>query len=249
MTKILFLFFLLLNAGYFYTQFVDADEPASSTILKQPVLPSGIDKLVLLRERDQGERGVRLRPGGGQDKSSARKNVSPSSIKSAAKSAEISMKSSGVACLTLGPFVRADVVKRNATALVALGVDVRHREVSRRTPRGYWVYLPASKSYQAAKRKVRELEKKGVKDLFIMGKGSHRNAISLGLFTRKNAANSRFQRVKKLGLKAVLEPQYRVNTQTWLDVTLPGDKPAIMASITKMASSLQGAGLSQRKCQ
>ena len=49
--KALFLFFLLLNAAYFYYQSEVQDDAAAPTILKQPVLPSGVDSLVLLRER------------------------------------------------------------------------------------------------------------------------------------------------------------------------------------------------------
>jgi len=257
MTKILFLFFLLLNVAYFYTQFGDTGEPVSSTILKQPVLPRGVDTLILLRERGLGG-GVKSFLEKEPDNSFAQKNAKSSPAISAVKPTETLMKTSGLQrknssrepiCFALGPFVRADVANRSSTMIVALGVDVKHRQVSRRTPRGYWVYLPASKSYQAAKRKVGELQKKGLKDLFIMGKGSHRNAISLGLFTRKSAANSRFQQIKKLGLKAMLETQYRVGKQTWLDMTVPGGRPAIVTSITKIAGDLQQAGLSQRKCQ
>jgi len=239
MTKIFSLFFLLLNAVYFYIQFNGTDEPTSSTILKQPPLPQGVEKLILLRERGLG---------GG----AAPALENPSS-KPAIKRIDTPLKTLGsqheLACFTLGPFIRADIAKRSSGTLTALGVDVKHREISQRTPRGYWVYLPASKSYQAANRKVKELQKKGLKDLYIMGKGNHQNAISLGLFTRESAANSRLQQVKKLGLKAVLETQYRVNKQTWLDLAVPGGQVAAVASITKMAEGLQRAELVQGKCQ
>ncbi len=239
MIKILFLFFLLLNAVYFYTQFDDTDEPASSTILKQPPLPEGVEKLILLRERGLGEGNVLF--------------AAPPSDKPSIKPIDTSAKKTGTqrepACLTLGPFSNADIAKRSARTLAALGVDVKQREISQRTPRGYWVYLPSSKSYQAAKRKVTELQKKGVKDLYIMGKGRYENAISLGLFTREGAADSRFQQVKKLGLKAVLEPQYRDNKQTWLDLMVPAGQTSMVVSITEMADDLQQVELSQRKCQ
>ncbi len=239
MLKILFLFFLLLNAVYFYTQFDDTAEPVSSSVLKPPPLPQGVDTLVLLRERGLGGENAPL-PGS----SAGQPSVTP--IDMSAKPLGLQGESS---CFTLGPFTRADVVRRSAETLAALGVDVKHREISKRTPRGYWVYLPSSKSYQAAKRKVTELQKKGLKDLYIMGKGGHQNAISLGLFTRESAANSRFQQVKKLGLKAVLEIQYRTNKQTWLDLTVPGGQAVTVANITKMVSGLQRAKLGQSECQ
>ncbi len=243
MIKFFFLFFLLLNAAYFYTQFGGIDEPISSNILKQPTLPPSVNKLTLLRERGLGE-GSPLRSGTIRDKPP----VKPAST--VAKIPQQHLKSSrDPICLTLGPFVRADIAKRNSGALVALGVEAKHREISQRIPRGHWVYLPASKSYQAAKRKVTELQKKGLNDLFIMGKGSHKNAISLGLFTQESAAKNRFQQVTKLGLKAVLETQYRITAQTWLDIVVPAGQTAIVESITKMADGLPQAELNQRKCQ
>ncbi len=239
MIKILFLFFLLLNAVYFYTQFDDTTELASSTVLKQPPLPQGVDKLVLLRERGLGG-GNPVLPSSSPDKPSAKpinRLATPSGLQHEPS------------CFTLGPFVSADIAKRSSRTLAALGVDVEYREISQRTPRGYWVYLPSSKSYQAAKRKANELQKKGLKDLYIMGKGGHENAISLGLFTRESAANSRFQQVKKLGLKAVLETQYRVNRQSWLDLKVSDGEVATVANITEMTDRLQRAELGQNECQ
>ncbi len=238
MIKILFLFFLLLNAVYFYTQFDNTAEQASSTILQQPPLPQGVDTLILLREHGLG---------GGNASLSA-----PSSDKPSVKPMNILANSPGLqhasSCFTLGPFSRAEIAKRSSRTLAALGVDVKYREISQRTPRGYWVYLPPSKSYRAAKRKVTELQKKGLKDLYVMGKGSHENAISLGLFTRESAANSRFQQVKKLGLTAVQETQHRANQQIWLDLTVPSGQTATLADITKMADSLQEVKLGESQC-
>ncbi|MCF6338596.1 MAG: SPOR domain-containing protein [Gammaproteobacteria bacterium] len=239
MLKILFLFFLLLNAVYFYTQFEGTAELTSSTVLKQPALPQGVNKLVMLRERGLGGENAPFQE-------SPADKLSAKPIDMLAKPLELQDEPS---CFTLGPFTRADVAKRNAGTLAALGADVKHREISQRTPRGYWVYLPSSKSYQAAKRKATELQKKGLNDLYIMGKGSHQNAISLGLFTRESAANSRFQQVKKLGLKAVLETQYRTSKQIWLDLTVPGSQAATVANITEMVGSLQRAKLGRSECQ
>jgi len=245
MIKVIFLFFLLLNAAYFYMQFDGTGEPATSTVLQQPPLPQGVDKLILLRERGLGgENALQKTAGRPQAKPIDTKLPPPEA--SQEKSPRASHEP---ACFTLGPFVKANVVKRSSKAIAALGVDVEQRKVSQRTPRGYWVYLPASKSYQAAKRKVTELQKKGLKDVYIMGKGSHKNAISLGLFTRENAARNRFQQVKKLGLKAVLETQYRVTEQTWLDIMVPGGQGGAIVTITEMADGLRGGELDQRQCQ
>ena len=277
--KALFLFFLLLNAAYFYYQSEVQDDAAAPTILKQPVLPSGVDSLVLLRERGLG---IVAEPAqtdvkqGTTATAAARDNplesasvvtakqesaggdhitkieVRPAVIASkrdVGKSPVEPEKSVEPACFTLGPFDRGNAASRAAETISALGVSVVHREESQRTPKGYWVYLPAAKSYLAAKRMVAELQKKGLSDLYIMGKGSRENAISLGLFNNKITAEERFQQVSKMGLNAVFETQYRESKQVWLDMTVAGNQTATVATLTEMAEGFPNASLTQRRCQ
>jgi len=254
MMRIFFLFFLLINAAYFFMHFGDAGNSASSNILQQPPLPQGVDKLVLLRERGLGvknvPRPIKKSPLPTPQKphdAPPLKTAVVETVKSAQKVAP--KKSHPPACFTLGPFTKASAVSRSTKALKAWGVAIDSREVSKRTPKNYWVYLPASKSYRAAKRKVRALQKKGLADLFIMGNGSHKNAISLGLFKQEATADERLMQVKKLGLNAVLETQYRLSKQTWLDLTVTDAKAATVAAITEIADSQQQTNLTQRKCQ
>lgn len=264
--KVLFLFFLLVNVAYFYSQMSDADETSSSVILKQPPLPKGAEQLILLRERGLGVT-TTASAAGKTRQSVSKKPASKPPLKPAATPAkkavpvakvakapeprreEKPQKTREPACFTLGPFVKDKGADRSTEAIGALGIEVERRVVSQRIPKGYWVYLPPSKSYKAAKRKVVELQKKGLTDLFIMGKGSHANAISLGLFKSSTTAEDRFERVKKMGLKAVLETQYRVSKQFWLDMTVPGGKTDTVATLSEMAEDLPQAELSQRKCQ
>jgi hypothetical protein len=278
--KALFLFFLLLNAAYFYYQNEVQDDAAAPTILKQPVLPTGVDSLVLLRERGlgivaeptqaavnpeatQSAAAASVKPTVATRKASAKpetvgadhvanveaRSAVISSKPAKSKSPVAPEKSAEAACFTLGPFAQANAASRAADAISALGVSVTRRQESRRTPKGYWVYLPAAKSYLAAKRMVAELQKKGLTDLYIMGKGSRENAISLGLFNNKTTAEERFQQVNKLGLKAVFETQYRVSKQAWLDMSVAGNQTATVATLTEMAEGIPNASLTQRKCQ
>lgn len=254
MIKFLFLFFLLLNGVYFYTQMGDSDGASSTAILKQPPLPQGVDKLVLLRERGLGVKNVplpaKLPPVPPPQKltpvPSAKRAEKPSPVKKAQSKTQ---KPREPACFTLGPFDELTTARRSAEALRTWGVSVAPRKESQRSPKGYWVYLPPSKTYPSAKRKVKLLQEKGLKDLFIMGKGSHKNAISLGLFKQKSTADERFQQVKAMGLKAVFETQYRVSNQTWLDMTVTDGKTATIAAITEIADAQPQTELSQRKCQ
>ncbi len=233
-------------------------------ILKQLTLPPGVDSLVLLRERGLG---VGVRTSATREKALPN-NSQLAELETAVEEPKVTViaqepeefdkkpedkeqwqKSTASVCFTLGPFAQSDVANRAADKISGLGLRVEHRQESQRTPKGYWVYLPPSKSYQAAKRKVSEMQKRGVNDLFIMGKGTRKHAISLGLFNRKQAAQGRFQQVKKLGLKPVFETQYRVSKQFWLDMSVAGDQTATVATLTELIEGFSKTSLTQRKCQ
>lgn len=241
--KTIFLFFLLLNTAYFYFQMGEVGVLPDQAALKQPALSQGVVALTLVQERNvesaaamqaisMSEAAIENDIAQAESEEEGEEQVSPELIASV--------------CFSFGPFVQVDIGHRAVDAVEALGLIVERRQESQRTPKGYWVYLSPSKSYQAAKRKVTEMQKRGLKDLYIMGKGARKNAISLGLFKHKDAANDRFQQVKKLGLKPVLEVQYRESKQLWLDMSAVSGQVAVL---TEVAEGFRPrASLSQRDC-
>lgn len=266
--KSLFFFFLLLNAVYFYFQSDWFNDPAPAMIIQQPAMPSGVERLSLLRERglnsssavvaDTNEEAQNLPA---PAKPAPALAPAPKKVQEIVPEVELitpepeaeeppprQVKVPEAACFTLGPLGQLAQTGRAEKAISALGLNFNRRQESHRTPKGYWVYLPASVSYRSAQRKVKEMQKKGLKDLFIMGKGSHKNAISLGLFKSKGAADERFQRVRSMGLKAILETQYRVTKQVWLDISVPGNQTAAVANVTELAETFPKASLTQHKC-
>ena len=262
--KIIFLFFLLVNAVYFYTQSDWFNHQTAPVILKQQALPKGVERLSLLRERGLGtssEKTIReaIEPETTPEITKKVEKPAPVSQPVTQKTAKAEIapkpkkpkpeKSSKPACFTLGPFKKTTTANHADEAISILGVAVKQRQVSQRRPRGYWVYLPAFKTYDAARKQVNALQKKGLKDLFIMGKGKHKNAVSLGLFKREGAADERFQLVKKMGLSVKKETQFRVRKQVWLDMTVPGNKTSTVASLTEVANKYSRTNLSQRKCE
>lgn len=262
--KIIFLFFLLVNAVYFYTQSDWFNQETAPVILKQQNLPEGVERLSLLRERGLGASSEKTTRKATKPETVSKPPQKPEKLAPVSKpvpqkvvKAEIedsqkkpkAEKSSKPACFTLGPFKKTTTANHADEAISILGIAVKQRQVSQRRPRGYWVYLPAFKTYDAARKQVNALQKKGLKDLFIMGKGQHKNAVSLGLFKREGAADERFQLVKKMGLSVKKETQFRVRTQVWLDMTVPGNKTSTVASLAEVADKYSRTNLSQRKCE
>jgi hypothetical protein len=254
--RTVFLIFLLLNAGYFYLHSDLFSNEKGPVILKQQKLPEGAKRLTLLRERGIG--GVTPAPAvrkievpdtktdqhnGDQD--TANHAVTPRNETTPSEHP----KSTEMVCFTLGPFTTVRSASQAARNISALGITVKRRQEIQREPRGYWVYLPSFKSYELAKQQVRTLQGKGFKDLFIMGKGEHQNAVSLGLFNTRDAAEERYNQVKGLGLKVEMETQYRENKQVWLDMAVPGDKTSTVADLTGMADKYRTANLAQHSCK
>ena len=268
--RIIFLFFLLANAGYFYTQSDWFNDQLAPVILKQQNLPEGVERLSLLRERGLGTlsekaNGKAAEPTTTSKISKKAEEPTPAPPKEAVKKpvaqkvAKVDttsrpakpepVKSAKPACFTLGPFRKTSTAKHADEAISILGIAVKQRQVSQRRPRGYWIYLPAFKTYEAARKQVNALQRKGLKDLFIMGKGQHKNAVSLGLFKREGAADERFHLIKKMGLSVKKETQYRVRKLIWLDMKVPGNKTSTVASLTEVADKYSRTSLSQRKCE
>ena len=84
--RVIFIFFLLVNAAYFYTQSDFFNPQTGSVILKQQDLPEGVERLSLLRERGLGASATKT------PRKSTAVNKKPKGTKKVAKPAPVSKK-------------------------------------------------------------------------------------------------------------------------------------------------------------
>jgi len=154
----------------------------------------------------------------------------------------------GAVCYSLGPFEGQTQVKSISTKLTDLGALANNRSEKLRVPIGYWVYLPKYNSWNDARRKVMELEEKGLKDIFIMGRGRMKNAVSLGLYKEEKGATDRMKLVKDLGVEPQLETQYTVDERYWIDIDVAADRKQVITAIEAIAKGLTILDLVPRKC-
>ena len=101
-----------------------------------------------------------------------------------------STKPKTLICLEWGDFSGSDLT-RAAAALSALQLadKISQRQIERDI--GYWVYIPPLKNKAAVNRKIGELKALGVSDYFVVqGSGHWLNAISLGVFKTRDAAQN-----------------------------------------------------------
>ena len=106
-------------------------------------------------------------------------------------------------CAYAGRFLDRRAVADAALWLRSYGaevLEVRHEE--RRTTSSYRVYLPPFASQQAAVAKLREIRKRGVRDVAVIKDGDLVNGISLGVYREADNMQRRVAALDQLGYSA-----------------------------------------------
>jgi len=240
--KILFMFFALLNAGFFIWQADVFSLRAPTSSISQLQTDPNVPQLALLKDVSKGklkETTKKPKPKAKPKTQVAKANTKPARSK----------KSGKPICYALGPFDGLPQAKNISTKLQDLGAFTSERSLTTESPMGFWVYLKSSDSWKDAKEKVIELEKQGVKDMFIVGRGTMKNAVSLGLYKNKEGAQDRINQLKKLGEKPKIQTQYKQLDQYWIDIDVEAGQDQVINTIEKIAQSLTVLELNNRKCE
>ena len=234
------MFFAFLNAAFYVWQADLFSLRAPSNNAAQLRIDPSIPQLTLLKETNKdkatdGKKSAKSKP---ETQQVAKINPRSSSNKSTGKPI----------CYALGPFDGLPQAKNISEKLQSLGAFTSERPVTTESPMGFWVYLESSKSWKDAKEKVISLEKKGIKDMFIVGRGAMKNAVSLGLYKNEDGAEDRIKQLKKLGEKPKIQTQYKQIDQYWIDIDVESGQEQVINTIEKIAQSLTVLELNDRKC-
>ncbi|MFK7816766.1 MAG: SPOR domain-containing protein [Gammaproteobacteria bacterium] len=120
-------------------------------------------------------------------------------------------------CYSLGPILQEKDKVRLEKSLLQNGFKTKHKAITDKEPKSYWVYFPAEKTLADARAVVSQLQVAKVKDYQIIRKGKFTNAISLGLYNGYSRAKIRVGRLKKLGFNPKVQTRYKQVTRHWLD--------------------------------
>ena len=120
-------------------------------------------------------------------------------------------------CARLGPLSETEGNGVRGV-LEEAGVPFTARQERTQVPAGFLVYIPPLAGERQAQAKLRELRRKGIKDLALLSEGPKRNAIALGLFTRAELAERYLAELATKGVVAQSEPQTREEWQLWIEV-------------------------------
>ena len=194
LARILFLLLLTMNlaAGAWWYSRARAPEPVP------PSAATSAPTLVLLSERDNDA-------------------MSQAALAADAVAAPIDPNAPPAVCSTLGPFENEADLRIGMELLTPQVTRIQFQESSNVTTRGYWVYLPALDSRDAALKSARQLNAAGVRDYYVVTAGDHENTVSLGLFRDRDNAARRQGQIAALGFPARLEERTEVERVWWIE--------------------------------
>jgi cell division septation protein DedD len=151
-------------------------------------------------------------------------------------------------CYTLGTLPDRLLVERVLGELRGSGLDATVRSEERRGDlSGYWVLLPQQPSLDEAQALIAELQQGGI-DSFVVGTGEFRNAISLGFFHGRGAAEALEAGIRERGYEPRLVTRYRQETQYWLDLDEAGSERFDDARWQALAEAYPMLGRYVRDC-
>ena len=125
-----------------------------------------------------------------------------------------------LACVEIGPFLTQADLRRAMNAFTPSAERLQFRETRALASRGYWVYLPAQGTRDAALAAARELSGKGLRDYYVVTAGERENTISLGLFRELSNAQQRHAQVRGMGFDAQLQPRSDEIPHYWIDLAV-----------------------------
>lgn len=219
--RILFMLLLAMNLASAAWWYWRAQAPAEAPAEPESTTPT----LVLLSERD----------------SSA---MSDAASAAASASAPRDPSAPAAICAALGPFKTQSDVNRGMQLLTPLVARIQYQESSSVTTRGYWVYLPAFESRDAALKSARQLNAANVRDYYVVTAGDHENTVSLGLFRDRDNAARRQAQIAALGFPARLEERTEVERAYWIEFE---QKDATAPDYSALPDSMQ-LSLKPRNC-
>ena len=147
----------------------------------------------------------------------------------------------GNKCLYLGGLELQEEALLLEQRLLSLDIvsSVQAREVEAGVE--YWVYFPPLSSAEAALRQLRELQARSI-DSYLVAEGDLINALSLGLFSHHEMADTLLQRMLGMGYAVELRELARTQRTYWLLIAPQSERllgRELMATLAKDFPLLQ----------
>jgi hypothetical protein len=151
-------------------------------------------------------------------------------------------------CVSIGPFATAELADKAQVRLVEAKQVAIRRSEENKIESSYWVHLAPFGNRQQAERRLKEVERLGIRDILIMPDADGKPAISLGLFTSADNAQKRLQELAQKGVQAQQEVRYRTERLSWFDLRLPEPAGAVLERLRAIDWGASGVEVRDAPC-
>ncbi|ARU87034.1 SPOR domain-containing protein [Pseudomonas sp. M30-35] len=142
-------------------------------------------------------------------------------------------------CMYLGAFDQRSEAEVVEQRLISLDINSEVRSVDDQAGVDYWVYIPPLASRSASLRQLRELQARNI-DSYLISQGDLENGISLGIFPRKDSAQSVIQRLQDVGYESSLRELPRAHRSYWVRIAPESRRLADDSLLEKLAFDFNG---------
>jgi hypothetical protein len=151
-------------------------------------------------------------------------------------------------CVSIGPFATAELADKAQVRLVEAKQVAIRRSEENKIESSYWVHLAPFGNRQQAERRLKEVERLGIRDVLIMPDADGKPAISLGLFMSADNAQKRLQELSQKGVQAQQEVRYRTESLVWFDLRLPEPAGAALERLRAIDWGVPGVEVRDEPC-
>ncbi len=127
-------------------------------------------------------------------------------------------------CGRIGPIKDRKVAKKVLAELKKSKFDVKMERNVEKMQIGFWVVIPPLSDGSQAQAKIEELSRAGLKDIWHFRGGGLKNAISLGMFSKKENAENYSKELLKKGFKTKMQPRYLNKTNYLVNFSITEPK-------------------------
>lgn len=155
-----------------------------------------------------------------------------------------------LACLVWRGILAEDLPNaRKRLAGLKLTGEFKQEGGDSESPKRFWVYIPPRSTNEDAQKKAGELKALGVEDFFVVNDGSRwTHAISLGLFSSKEAADRRLDEVKQRGVRTAVSGQRGESTPVTTRITLHEIPVTVVSDLQQASKAFKGSTISEKGC-
>lgn len=151
-------------------------------------------------------------------------------------------------CVSIGPFTSTQTADPAAARLTGEKLSGARRSEERKSESSYWIHLAPFANRKAAEQRRKELEQLGIREVLVMQDANGKPAVSLGLFTQANNAQSRLQELAQKGVTAQQEVRFRTESLTWFDLRLPEPADAVLEQLRAIDWGAPGIEVRDAPC-